>query len=102
MYTVGIALKHSETCCCKATLRTWYELITFAEKYGWTPAGTLNPHDCNPKAGCDGYHKLPQGQIVSAEDARAFSEERRYALRLTTTSITSGARDEIEEARQVL
>ena len=58
------------------TVYVWGEILKFARLYGWLPAGTLPPEDCDAEEQdrWDGNYVLNGGQSVRPTDAWAFGE----------------------------
>ena len=85
-----ITLKHSTNCLWKGKLRLWLELLCFAQKYGWKPAGSRKARGDGQE--WNGDYELPLGQIVSDTDARAFANALRHGLQATSLLFTTDAR----------
>jgi hypothetical protein len=58
------------------TVYVWGEILKLARLYGWQPAGTLPPEDCDADVGArwDGNYVLNGGQSVRPTDAWALGE----------------------------
>jgi hypothetical protein len=58
------------------TVFVWGEVLRFARLYGWEPAGTLPPEECDAeeRARWDGNYVLNGGQSVRPTDAWAMAE----------------------------
>ena len=56
----------------------WWHLLCIAQRYGWTPAGTVTPDDGEDEWDGNYFHSL--GQQVTAADAAALAAAlRRFA-----------------------
>ena len=53
-------------------LTGWEQVLKLAEMYGWRTAGTLPPEDLDTE--WDGDYFLNDGEVVTADDAKAIAE----------------------------
>jgi hypothetical protein len=76
----------------------WARILYLAEDYGWKPAGTLSPYDHDDPNSeyyvaepWHGGYATNEGQLVSADDARAFADALEAACeRIPDQRIRSG------------
>jgi hypothetical protein len=65
---------------------SWIKAFDIAVAFGWEPAGTLAPSDCDYGDQWNGTYFGPGGQEVTHDDARAFG----LALHRAITALRTG------------